>query len=129
VPGAQSTNEDTALVFSAGNGNAISIADLDAGGSPVQVVLTGTNGAITLAGIAGLTFSVGDGTADAAMTFSGSVGAINAALNGLSFMPSAGFSGAANLDQRLRSGQHRGRQGARIRTRWRSTSCRTLRRR
>ncbi len=97
VPGAQSTNEDAALVFSAGNGNAISIADVDAGASPVQVVLTGANGAITLAGIAGLTFSVGDGTADAAMTFSGTAGAINAALNGLSFTPGAEFSGAASL--------------------------------
>jgi len=97
VPGAQATNEDAALVFSAANGNAISIADLDAGAGPVQVVLTGTNGTITLAGIAGLTFSVGDGAADAAMTFSGSVGAINAALNGMSFTPSAEFSGAASV--------------------------------
>ncbi len=97
VPGAQTTNEDTVLVFSAGNGNAISIGDVDAGTSPVQVVLTGANGAITLAGIAGLTFAVGDGVADAAMTFSGTLGAVNAALNGLSFMPGANFSGAASL--------------------------------
>ena len=33
VPGPQSTNEDTSLVFSSGNGNPISISDLDAGGS------------------------------------------------------------------------------------------------
>ena len=32
LPGAPSTNEDTALVFSAGGGNALSIADVDAGG-------------------------------------------------------------------------------------------------
>ena len=31
VPAAQSTNEDTALVFSAGNGNLVSISDVDAG--------------------------------------------------------------------------------------------------
>ena len=97
VPGAQTGNEDGSLVFSAGNGNTISIADLDAGTSPVQVVLTGTNGAITLAGIAGLTFSVGDGVANGTMTFTGSGAAVNAALDGLSFMPSAGFSGTADL--------------------------------
>ena len=48
VPGPQSTNEDTSLVFNAGNGNLISIADLDAGAGAVQVTLTATNGAITL---------------------------------------------------------------------------------
>ena len=96
VPGAQATNEDTALVFSVGGGNAISIVD-DAGTNPVQVALTGTNGVITLAGTTGLTFSVGDGTADAAMTFSGTVGAINSALDGLSFAPTANYSGAASL--------------------------------
>ena len=48
VPGPQSTNEDTSLVFNAGNGNLIWIADLDAGAGAVQVTLTATNGAITL---------------------------------------------------------------------------------
>jgi hypothetical protein len=61
------------------------------------VVLTGTNGTISLAGIAGLTFSIGDGVADSTMTFTGTAAAINAALNGLSFMPGANFSGAASL--------------------------------
>ncbi len=31
VPGAQATNEDTALVFSSGGGNLVSISDIDAG--------------------------------------------------------------------------------------------------
>jgi hypothetical protein len=84
VPGAQTTNEDTALMFSVAGSNAISIAD-DAGTNPVQVTLTGTNGVITLAGIAGLAFTAGDGSADVTMTFTGTVAAINAALNGLSF--------------------------------------------
>ena len=48
VPPPQSTNEDTALVFTSGNGNAISISDVDAAGSPVEVTLTATNGTITL---------------------------------------------------------------------------------
>lgn len=97
VPGAQSTNEDTARVFSSGNGNQISISDADAGSSPVQVTLTGTNGTVTLAGITGLSFSSGDGTADATMTFTGTVANINTALNGAFFSPTANFTGAASL--------------------------------
>src|SRR5205085_4551832 len=42
VPGPQSTNEDTGLVFSSANGNAITVADLDAGTTPVQVTLAAT---------------------------------------------------------------------------------------
>src|SRR6185503_14269645 len=87
VPPAQSTNEDTALVFSSGNGNQISISDVDAGSSSVQVTLTSTNGAITLNGITGLSFSAGDGTADATMTFTGTMADINSALDGLFFAP------------------------------------------
>ena len=63
VPGAQSTLEDTTLTFSSSGGNLISISDLDAGASPVEVTLTASNGDITLSGTTGLTFSTGDGTA------------------------------------------------------------------
>ena len=97
IPAPQSTNEDTSLVFSSGNGNPISIADLDIAANPVEVTLTASNGAITLSGTTGLTFSSGDGTADAVMTFTGSVANINAALNGLSFAPTAQYNGAASL--------------------------------
>ncbi len=97
VPLAQSVNEDATLVFSSGNGNRISIGDVDASSNPLQVTLTGANGAITLSGLSGLTFSAGDGTADSSMTFTGTLSAINAALNGLSFTPTANFNGAASL--------------------------------
>src|SRR4029434_1830613 len=69
----------------------------DAGSSSVQVILTATNGTITLNGTTGLTFSTGDGTSDAVMTFTGTMVDINTALNGLSFTPTATFNGAANL--------------------------------
>ncbi|MEQ1887589.1 MAG: hypothetical protein ABL951_00235, partial [Alphaproteobacteria bacterium] len=86
-PGAFSTR-DAALVFSAANDNLISIAD-DA--ATVQVTLTGTNGTVTLSGITGLVFTTGDGTADATMTFSGTKAAVNAALAGMSFIPTVAF--------------------------------------
>ncbi|HMG74860.1 MAG TPA: LamG-like jellyroll fold domain-containing protein [Pyrinomonadaceae bacterium] len=97
VPGTQTTDEDTDKTFSTGGGNAIQISDADAGGASVRVTLNGTNGVITLAGTAGLSFTQGDGTLDPTMTFTGSITNINNALNGLTFKPNANFNGAASL--------------------------------
>ncbi|GJL51696.1 MAG: hypothetical protein NPIRA01_29230 [Nitrospirales bacterium] len=97
VPGAQVVNEDTALVFNSANSNLISIADGDAGSNPLRVTLTATNGTMTLSQITGLTFTTGDGTADATMVFEGTLTNINAALDGLSFLGDQDFNGAANI--------------------------------
>ena len=97
VPGAQGTNQNTPLVFSSGSGNQISVADVDAGGADIRVTLTATNGTITLATTAGLNFGAGDGTADATMTFDGTLTEVNTAMNGMTFTPTLGFSGAATL--------------------------------
>ncbi|WP_461175385.1 DUF4347 domain-containing protein, partial [Uliginosibacterium flavum] len=97
VPGAQATDEDTALVFSAGNGNQIQIADVDAASGSMQITLSVTNGTLTLAGVTGLSFSSGDGTGDASMIFTGTVANINTALATLTYNPTANFNGAATL--------------------------------
>jgi hypothetical protein len=97
VPGPQSTNQNTPLTFSAGNGNQISVADADAGSADIRVTLTATNGTITLFTTAGLTFGAGDGTADPTMTFDGTLTEVNTAMNGMTYTPNAGFSGAATL--------------------------------
>ena len=97
VPTTQTTNEDTPRVFSVGNGNLISITDVDAGTAALQVTLTGTNGAISLSGTSGLTFTVGDGTTDSTMTFTGTLANINTALAGLSFLTTANYFGPASL--------------------------------
>ncbi|HMC96989.1 MAG TPA: thrombospondin type 3 repeat-containing protein, partial [Flavobacteriales bacterium] len=97
VPGAQITSEDTPRVFSSGNGNGVTVTDVDAASSAVRVTLTVTNGTLTLAGLAGLSFTVGDGTGDATMTFTGTLTNMNAALNGLSFAPTLNYNGPANL--------------------------------
>ncbi|MFZ2651434.1 MAG: DUF4347 domain-containing protein, partial [Burkholderiaceae bacterium] len=97
VPPTQITARDAQLVFSAANGNAISVADVDAGGAPLSVTLFATQGTMTLSGTAGLSFSSGTGTANASMTFTGTSADINAALNGLRFTPQAGYTGAATL--------------------------------
>jgi VCBS repeat-containing protein len=95
VPAAQTVNEDIVKVFSAANGNQISISDVD--NTSHTVTLTAAHGTLTLNGIAGLSFTTGDGTADATMTFSGTDVAINTALNGMSFKGDANYNGNASL--------------------------------
>ncbi|WP_052659165.1 DUF4347 domain-containing protein [Pseudomonas sp. LFM046] len=97
LPVAQGTDQDANLVFNAGNGNLISISDVDVGGGNLEVTLTASNGLISLGSITGLSFITGDGTGDATLTFTGSLVDINNALNGLTFSPTAGYNGPASL--------------------------------
>ena len=46
VPGAQSVNEESNLVFSAGGGNEISVSDVDVGANDLQVTLSTTDAEI-----------------------------------------------------------------------------------
>jgi len=93
VPGAQTTLEDQALVLSTANGNLISVTDVDT--ATVTVTLVVTHGALTLSGITGLTGLIGNGTGT--VTFGGTLADINAALNGLSFLPTLNFNGIETL--------------------------------
>ncbi|MFN2577805.1 MAG: choice-of-anchor Q domain-containing protein [Pyrinomonadaceae bacterium] len=97
VPGPQTVPENSTLTFSTANGNGVSISDVDAGGSAARLTLTATNGVITLGSTAGLAFTVGDGTADPTMTFTGTIASINTALQGMQFIPTNGYSGPATL--------------------------------
>ena len=97
VPAAQAVDEDSTLVFSSGNGNLISVADVDVASDAVEVSLAVSHGSLTLSGIAGLTFTTGDGTADATLAFSGTLADVNAALAGLAYAPDAHFTGSDSL--------------------------------
>ncbi len=88
VPGDPSVNEDTDLVFSSGNGNALSVADVDAGGANIQVTVSALNGTITPAGGSGAVVS-GSGTGSTVIT--GTVLQANAALNGLKYKGNLNF--------------------------------------
>jgi trimeric autotransporter adhesin len=87
------TAENTGLSL-----NGLSIADGDAGGSLMKVTLSAANGLISLNNLNGLTFSVGDGSADSTMVFFGNVANVNQAIDNLQFTPTANFSGAAQVD-------------------------------
>jgi Ca2+-binding RTX toxin-like protein len=93
LPLPQTINEDGNFTLSTGNGNALSVSDVDA--TTLTVTLSVAHGTLTLASLAGLSFGAGDGTADATMTFSGTQAAINAALgSGLTYNPIANYNGA-----------------------------------
>ena len=116
VPAPQVTDQNTPLVFSTANTNAVSVADVDAGSDPLRVTLTAANGVLSLGGTTGLTFTAGDGTDDAAMTFAGAVADLNAALVGLAFRPTNGFSGPASLQISTNDQGSTGSGGARTDT-------------
>ena len=92
VPGAQSTGEDIAKVFSTANGNAISVADVD--NATLTTTVSVSNGILTAVVFAGATITNnGSGT----VTISGTAAAINGALDGLSYASAADYNGSATL--------------------------------
>jgi hypothetical protein len=99
VPTTQQTPKNTTNVFSAATNNPIAVSDVDAGGATVQVQLTATNGTVTLPVLTGLTFTVGDGTSDATMTFTGTLTTLNSRLDGVTFIPTTNYTGTAGALQ------------------------------
>ena len=94
VPGSQTGNPSGTIVFSAANANAISVTDPDADGGTMRVRLSVDSGTLTLGSIAGVVVA-GDGTGVVKIT--GTLAAINAALDGLVYTGAAGYTGAAAL--------------------------------
>ncbi len=97
VPSAQSADENTNFPFSATDGNAIVIADPDADEAPGELVvsISTLHGTPTLANGAGLLASSGNGTASLSMT--GTLAALEAALDGLVYRGNLNFNGDDTL--------------------------------
>ena len=96
APATASLAENTSLVFSTGSGNAITVADSNAGSNVEQLTLTVTKGTVSLATTSGITVTSG-ANGSALMTLQGTLANLNAALNGLQFTPTSGFAGSASL--------------------------------
>jgi uncharacterized delta-60 repeat protein/CSLREA domain-containing protein len=94
LPSDQYTAVDTALVFGAGAGRPIAVADVD--GDVLRVTLSVSDGTLTLSGTTGLTLVAG-GNGSASMSFTGSQAAFDTALEGLRFDPAAGWRGLVEL--------------------------------
>ena len=97
LPGSRTVVQNGSLTFSTANGSEIEVTDVDAAGSPLQVSLVATNGLMTLSGTTGLSFTLGDGSADSSMTFTGTVTAINSALSGMTYTPTTDYTGTASI--------------------------------
>ncbi len=97
APVTATVNENASLVFSGGNGNAITVADSNAGSKLEQLTLITTHGTLTLATTKGLTVTSGSNKS-ASMTVKGTLSNLNAALSGLKFIPTTGYSGSAGLN-------------------------------
>ncbi|NLX56285.1 MAG: hypothetical protein GXY58_14345, partial [Planctomycetaceae bacterium] len=92
LPGTQSATEDTAKQISG-----IRIADADAGSGQLLVTMTVAHGRLTLPQRTGLAFTVGDGVSDQALTFTGTLADLNAALASVQYLGHTNYSGADTL--------------------------------
>lgn len=88
---------NTPLILSQANGNALSIIDVDAGAGELMVTLAAPYGTLTISGMNGLVFTVGDGSVDAIMTFIGTLADINSAIDTVTFLPATDFGGPTNF--------------------------------
>lgn len=89
-------NEDVTRVFNLVNGNQILVNDVDNPAAAMGLTISVTGGgALTLGSTAGLTGTVGNGTSS--ITTSGTMAALNTALEGLSYTPALNSSGTFTL--------------------------------
>jgi hypothetical protein len=97
VPPAQSTGAGTPLTLSSAGGNAISVGDTNPQlAGIVQVMLSVSNGTLTLANLTGLSIMAG-GNGTATITIRGTLADINTGLDGLVYTPNTGFTGSETL--------------------------------
>jgi subtilase family serine protease len=95
APATGSVTENGSLVFSTTNSNAISVTDSGAGSNADSLTLSVVHGTLTLASTAGLSFTGTNGSSS--FTVSGTVANLDAALNGLTYQPTALFVGSDSL--------------------------------
>ncbi|MDZ4658332.1 MAG: hypothetical protein SH868_12205 [Bythopirellula sp.] len=96
VPGPQDVQVNTPLAFTEFRGNLFGVSDPDVGSNKLRVTLTAARGSLSLIYFdpnGGLTYSVGDGTNDPTMTFTGTVADITAAFEWVVFTPETDYVG------------------------------------
>ncbi len=96
APASATITQNSSLVLSSANGNAITVTDSAAGSNSDSLSLSVTHGTLTLATIAGLAFTSGT-NGSASFTVTGTISNLNAALNGLTYAPTANYTGSDSL--------------------------------
>ncbi|MEB0123945.1 DUF4214 domain-containing protein, partial [Pseudomonas sp. CCI1.2] len=100
LPATQATSQGAELILDAVHRNGIQISDVDAGSNRVHVTLTATHGVLSLSAFAALNLNFLEGSSginDVKIVMTGTLVDINAALNGLKYAPTAGYSGVASI--------------------------------
>jgi hypothetical protein len=108
APAEQSTTQGARLTFSSAKRNNITVSIASTEVVNLEVTVTAAHGTVTLHDPSKLFFTVGDGTADRTMTFSGSPLDINKALDGLVYVPDANFRGSDHLTVTVTDPEERG---------------------
>jgi hypothetical protein len=94
TPPVQTTASGSQLILSNVGGNAIIISDVDANGAIEQVTLSPIGGSLRLPSATGVSTTDGPTT----ITLDGTVAAINAALDGLTFTPTSPYAETASIE-------------------------------
>jgi hypothetical protein len=95
MPSEPTVNEDATLSITGLIINDEDVNETD--NASLRLDLSVNDGILSLSTTSGLLFSAGDGYADAAMTFTGSLDAINAAIDGMTYRGDANFYGEDTL--------------------------------
>ena len=95
VPGSQSTNENTNLVFSKAHTNQISVSDSDSEGGSEQIKLSASHGVLKLATTSGLESSSGNETSEVKAT--GTITALDKALEEVTYVPTHDYHGSDTI--------------------------------
>ncbi|MBP1668025.1 MAG: hypothetical protein H6Q21_391, partial [Bacteroidetes bacterium] len=93
VPVAQTVDEDVPLIFNAAGSNLISIVDIESNSQ--SILISVVNGTFTLSALSGLS---GSGNGTSALNYTGSLIAINTALNNAHFLGSNNYYGNATVN-------------------------------
>lgn len=98
TPPIQTVASASQIVFSSAGGDPIIISDVDANGAVEQLTLAASDGTLHLNEAASLNFVAGASSGVASMTVAGTLEAINAAIDGLTFTPSSPYASMASLE-------------------------------
>jgi hypothetical protein len=99
-PSTIDVNEDSTLLFSTANGDAITLSDAAAGSSTLDTLTLNVNsGSLALGSTSGLSSFSGNNSGS--ITVTGTLASLNVALNGLVYTPPTGTSGSASLQLSL----------------------------
>jgi hypothetical protein len=96
APATATLAENGSLTLSPSSSNSIAVGDTGIGANTDALTLTAAHGTLTLASTTGLTFTAGTNSSGS-FTVAGTLANLNAALNGLIYRPTGGYSGSDSI--------------------------------